>query len=61
MSNQIAAFANAKTWLEMFDRTMTNGTVVKPRGYEIVEIEDLQITVSPLFPFMAFATTPKRV
>lgn len=55
MSNQIAAFANAKTWLEMFDRTMTYGTVVKPRGYEIVEIEDLQITVSPLFPFMAFA------
>lgn len=48
-------YDNAKTWLEMFHRTMNTGTVVKPRGYDIVEIEDLQITVSPLFPFMSFA------
>lgn len=45
---------NAITWLEMFDHTMTNGSVVKPRGCEIREIEDLQIVISPKAPFMMF-------
>jgi len=48
------AYENARTWLTMLDTTMTHGTVVKPRGYEIVEIEDFQITVSPKAPFMEF-------
>ena len=45
---------NGRTFLEMFERTMIQGIEVKPRGYLIKEIEDLKLTVSPLFPFMAF-------
>lgn len=45
---------NACAFLNMFDRTMTHGEKVQPRGKSILEIEDLQITVNPLFPFMSF-------
>ena len=45
---------NGRTFLEMFERTMIQGVEVKPRGYLIKEIEDLKLTINPLFPFMTF-------
>lgn len=51
--DEIARHNGRNFWL-MFDRTMTQGIEVRPRGLAIKEIEDLQLTVSPLFPFMSF-------
>jgi thymidylate synthase len=50
----LLANQNRVAFLEMFDKTMSHGHLVKPRGFTIAEVEDLQLTVSPLFPFMAF-------
>lgn len=51
--DEIARY-NGLKFLGMFDRTMSQGIEVRPRGYLIKEIEDLQLTVNPLFPFMTF-------
>lgn len=51
--DEIARRNGRNFWL-MFDRTMVLGSEVKPRGLVIKEIEDLQLTVSPIFPFMTF-------
>lgn len=45
---------NATTWVDMFHTTMTSGKTSSPRGEMIREIEDYQITIDPLFPFMNF-------
>lgn len=45
---------NAKVWLNMFESTMHHGQLAAPRGLEIYEIEDLQITLDPSNPFMNF-------
>jgi thymidylate synthase len=51
--DEIARINGRNFWL-MFDRTMTQGVEVKPRGLVIKEIEDLQLSVHPFFPFMTF-------
>lgn len=45
---------NAHEFLNMLALTMDEGTKVVPRGMEIREIEDLQITINPYYPFMSF-------
>lgn len=45
---------NGLAFWEMFNRTMTQGVEIKPRSLLIREIEDLQLTVHPQFPFMTF-------
>ena len=49
-----AADKQAERYLQMLERIMLKGTVVKPRGLEIREIEDLQLEVDPRYPFMTF-------
>jgi len=44
----------AKEYIGMLDRIMSHGNVISPRGMEIHEIEDLQLTVDPRVPFMTF-------
>lgn len=46
--------SNAKAFLDMFKKTMSEGIEVKPRGLPIKEIEDLQLRISPKSPFMGF-------
>lgn len=46
--------SNYTVWLDMFKRTMSEGIVVAPRGFKIREIQDLQITIDPMRPFMNF-------
>jgi thymidylate synthase len=48
------ARSNSFAFWDMFNRTMAEGVEVSPRGLTIKEIEDLQLTVSPIFPFMTF-------
>lgn len=45
---------NGRSFWSMFDRTMTEGVEIKPRDLLIKEIEDLQLTVHPTYPFMTF-------
>lgn len=46
---------NRSVFTEMFDRTLSRGDAVRPRGLLILEVRDLQITVNPSKPFMGFA------
>ena len=41
-------------YLDMLSRVMARGTIIKPRGIEVKEIEDLQLMVDPSWPFMTF-------
>lgn len=50
----VKATMNMVVWIDMFRRTMHQGVRVKPRGFEIMEIEDHTIRLSPDAPFMAF-------
>ncbi len=52
MDNQ--AKGNANAFVGMLSACMYNGQEVKPRGQLIRELEDYQLTVSPIYPFMTF-------
>lgn len=45
---------NYDVWLDMFRKTMRQGFEINPRGQAIREIEDLQITIDPMYAFMNF-------
>lgn len=45
---------NQLHFIQLLRMTMAHGLVVKPRGSEIREIENLQLTVHPEYPFMNF-------
>lgn len=45
---------NYDVWLQMFERTLTEGASPAPRGYGIKEIRDLQFTIDSMHPFMNF-------
>lgn len=45
---------NAEAILKMWARTLTAGVRIYPRGEEVREIGDLQITVDPRYPFQSF-------
>lgn len=49
------AKGNANEFVSMFARCMMDGLTVSPRGLVIKELEDYQLDVSPIFPFMTFA------
>ena len=51
--DEIARINGRNFWL-MLEQTMSLGRTLKPRGLEIREIEDLQLSVSPRYPFMTF-------
>jgi thymidylate synthase len=44
----------AARYLDMFEDIMKYGSVIRPRGLECREIEDLQLVVDPNSPFMTF-------
>lgn len=44
----------AERYLCMLRQIMNNGQIIKPRGIECKELEDLQIHIDPDCPFMAF-------
>jgi thymidylate synthase len=46
--------ANRGAFLHLFERTMATGRKISPRGSEVVELLDAQITVYPEFPFQTF-------
>lgn len=46
--------ANRSAFLGLFERTMLSGRKINPRGSEVVELLDTQITLYPEFPFQAF-------
>lgn len=50
----MSAIDNAETWLDMFEHTLTEGKSVNPRGQQILELEDFQLTFDPRYPFMGF-------
>lgn len=45
---------NYNVWLDMFKQTMDFGIELSPRGEKIKELDDFQITVDPIYPFMNF-------
>lgn len=45
---------NYDVWYDMLNRTMNEGHISAPRGQRIREIEDLQIRLDPMRPFMNF-------
>ncbi len=46
--------SNAHKFLSMLNQCMTAGRPSSPRGFEILEIENYQIDVCPIMPFMSF-------
>ena len=49
-----SAANQSRRFREMLDNIMNHGTVIRPRGQECREIEDLQLTIDPDLPFMSF-------
>ena len=54
-------FWNEQAFIEMFKRTFDNGVTLKPRGQEIREIENLQLSVFSAYPFMNFPSRKYNV
>lgn len=46
--------ANAQALLSMWQDTLTHGVPIHPRGEEVKETADFQLTMDPLFPFQSF-------
>lgn len=49
-----AAKRNSEVFVDMLSHCMLSGQELSPRGLLIRELEDFQIRVSPLYPFMTF-------
>jgi len=49
MINQTGA-----NYLSLLNNIMTNGTQVKPRGMDIMELEDAQVVINPMSPFLVY-------
>lgn len=46
--------ANRQSFLELFRITLMGGRKINPRGSEVIELMDAQITLYPEFPFQSF-------
>ena len=54
MERSIRSEGNRQNFLHLFDMTMKYGQIVQPRGMEVRELIDAQITIDPHYPFQGF-------
>ncbi len=52
---------NAETFVHMLNTCYFSGTLVKPRGEEIRELQDFTLSINPLFPFMTFGSRNYKI
>jgi len=52
----ILAELQASDYLRHYESIMRSGKIIRPRGEEVKEVSDLQLNVTPSYPFMTFAS-----